>query len=81
MFVKAGVLTLDQLKTHMLVFSHAGMPNTQVLGRQLTHSAPVTASDRISDEDVLNQRCILLTPDADFSKENSSLHNAMKVTN
>jgi hypothetical protein len=43
------------------------------MGQQLTHFAPVNVSDQICAEDVLNQCCILLTPDAEFSKENSSL--------
>ena len=81
MFVKAGVLTLDQLKSNMLVFSHGGsILNPHVMGRQLTHFAPVSVSDQICDEDVLNQCCIFLLPDAEFSKENSSLYSSMNVT-
>ncbi len=63
MLVKAGALTLDQLKTPMLVFSHGGILNPHVMGQQLTHFAPVTVPDQISDKDMLNQCCILLTPD------------------
>ncbi len=79
-FVKAGALTFDQLKTPMLVFSHGGKLNPHVMGRQLTHFAPVTVPDQISDEDMLNQCCILLTPDVEFSKDNSSLHHSMNLT-
>jgi hypothetical protein len=83
-FVKAGVLTLNQLKTNMLVFSHGGIEpgilNPHVMGRQLTHFAPATVSDQICDEDVLNQCCILRTPCAEFSKENSSLYHSMDLT-
>ena len=50
------------------------------MGRQLTHFALVTVCDQIGDADVVNQRCILLTPDADFSKENSSLYHSMNLT-
>jgi hypothetical protein len=78
-FVKAGVLTLDQLKTNMLVFSHGSILNPHVMGRQLTHFAPVIVSDQICGEDVLSQCCILLTPDAEFSKENYSLYHSMNL--
>ena len=50
------------------------------MGRQLTHFAPVTVPDQISDEDMLNQCCILLTPDVEFSKNNSSLYHSMNLT-
>ncbi len=42
--------------------------------------APVTVPDQISDEDMLNQCCILLTPDVEFSKDNSSLYHSMNLT-
>ncbi len=51
-FVKSGALILDQLKTPMLVFSHGGIVNPHVMGRQMTHFAPVTVPDQISDEDI-----------------------------
>ena len=60
----------------MLVISQGGILNPHVMGRQLTHFAPVTVSDQIGDKDVLNQCCILLTPAADFSKETISLYHS-----
>ena len=51
----------------MLVLSHGGILSSHVMGQQLTHSAPIRVSDQIGDEDVLDQCCILLIPDADFS--------------
>ncbi len=63
----------------MLVLSHGGILSSHVIVQQLTHSAPVSVSDQIGDEDVLDQCCILLIPDADFSKENSSLNDSMNL--
>ena len=78
--VKAGVITIEQLEKPMVLFSHGGLINPYVMGRQLTHFAPVTLSNKIRDEDMLDQCCILLSPDAEFNKKNSSLYRSMNLT-
>ena len=78
--VKAGVITIEQLKSPMILFSHGGLINPHVLGRQLTHFAPVTVADKIQNKDLLDQCCIHLSPDVDFNKENSSLCHSMNLT-
>ncbi len=46
--VKAGVITIEQLKKPMVLFSHGGLIDPYVMGQQLTHFAPVTLSEKNS---------------------------------
>jgi len=77
--VKAGVISVEQLKTSMILLSHGALINPHVLA-QLTHFAPVTLSTEIKDEDLLNQCCICLSPDVSHIKDHPSGQNAMDTS-
>ena len=78
--LKAGVITMEQLKTPMILFSHGALVNPHVLGRQLTHFAPVTVPDEVQEKDLLNQCCIFLDPNSELNSEQSRLQHSMEIT-
>jgi hypothetical protein len=77
--VEAGVISVEQLKTSMILLSHGALINSHVIA-QLTHFAPVTLSTEIRAEDLLNQCCICLSPDVSNVKNHASRQNAMDIT-
>ncbi len=79
--VKAGVVSVEQLKTSMILLSHDALINPLVLA-QWTHFAPVTLSNEIRAKNLLNQCCICLSPDVSHIKNHSSHggQNAMDIT-
>ncbi len=76
---KAGVISVEQLKTSMILLSNGAFINPHVIA-QSTHFAPVTLSTEIRAEDLLNQCCICLSPDVSHIKNHSSRQNAMDIT-
>jgi hypothetical protein len=47
----------------MILFPNGALVNPHVLGRQLTHFAPVTVPGEVQEEDLLlSQCCIFLDP-------------------
>jgi hypothetical protein len=77
--VKVGVISVEQIKTFMILLSHGALINPHVLA-QLTYFAPVTLSTEIRAEDLLNQCYICLSPDVGHIKNHSSEQNAMDIT-
>jgi hypothetical protein len=53
--VKAGVITSEQSKSPMQLFSLGCVINSHVMGDQHPHFAPVMLKLQISDEEKLNQ--------------------------
>ena len=78
--LKAGVITMEQLKTSMILFSHGALVNPHVLGRQLTHVAPATVPDEVQEKDLLNQCCIFLDQNSELNSEQSRLQHSMEIT-
>jgi len=77
--VKAGVISVEQLKTPMILFSHGALINPYIPS-QLTHFAPIILKKQIRDEDLLNQCCIFLSPDVNHIKHHSIGQYNMDIT-
>jgi hypothetical protein len=77
--VKAGVISVEQLKTPMVLFSHGALINPY-LPSQLTHFAPIILTKQIRDEDLLNQCCIFLSPDVNHINYYSTGQYNMDIT-
>jgi hypothetical protein len=78
-FLKAGVITLEELATPLMLFSHGGLINPHVLGPKLTHFAPIYIKSEVEAEDRLNQCLIVLEISPDCHKESSNLLNSIEV--
>jgi hypothetical protein len=79
--LKAGQVSQEQLRSQMVLFSHGGLMNPHIMGRQLTHFSPVfQSSGEVRKEDLLNQCLIMTSPDVDFVTEHSILKHSMDTT-
>lgn len=78
--LKAGMITVEQIATPMMLFSHGGLINPHVIGKQLTHFAPVKIKTELCTEDLLNQCCIILEPSPEYHKENSNFMHSMEIS-
>jgi hypothetical protein len=78
--LKTGAITMEQLKTSVILFPNGALVNPHVLGRQLTHFAPVTVPDEVQEKDLLNQCCIFLDPNSNLNSEQSGLQHSMEIT-
>ncbi len=67
-FLKAGMITVEQIETPMTSFPHGSFINPHVLRSQLTHFDPVQKVETVS-EDLLNQCRIVLELSSAFHKE------------
>ena len=59
-FLKAGVITLEEFATPLMLFLHCGLINPYVLESKLTHFAPIHIKTEMEPEDLLNQCLIVL---------------------
>ncbi len=78
--VKTGVISVEQLKTQMILFSHGALINPH-LPSQLTHFAPIILKKRIRDDDLLNPRCIFLSQDVSQIKHHFTGQYKMDLIN
>ncbi len=77
--LKAGKISEDQISRPMMLFSNGALINPNVIP-QLSHFATVWIKKEIQTEDILNQTCILCSPDAEFIKSNPQLQPSMLLS-
>jgi hypothetical protein len=78
---KAGVMTKDQSKSSMQLFSQGCVINPYVMSEQLlTHFTPVMLKQQISDEEKLNQICVVTQPGPTSKRDRSIVQCFMDLS-
>jgi hypothetical protein len=78
--VKAGVITKEQLNSSMQLFSQGCVKSPHVMGDQLSHFAPVMLKLQISDEERLNQICVVTQPGTTSKRDCSIVQRSMDLS-
>jgi hypothetical protein len=78
--VKAWVITNEQFKSSMMLFSHGGVINPHVMGNRLSHFAPVILKTDVSDEDTLDQICVVTQPGSNSKGDRWIIQSSMDLS-